>query len=172
MHILIVGPRQVGKSTLINKIISSVNRPVWGFVTKKETHLLDPEHGHPIHIYDADGPHIQTKDNLVGYCWNQRPEVFTEVFDHFGERLLEKPPKDSLILMDEIGFMESKAEVFCKAILKLLDSDIPVIAAVKDKNTPFLDQVKSHPNCRVFYIREDNRDELFKDVLAFLQKQL
>jgi nucleoside-triphosphatase len=85
---------------------------------------------------------------------------------------MEKPPKDSLILMDEIGFMESKAEVFCKAILKLLDGDIPVIAAVKEKNTPFLDQVKSHPNCRVFYIREDNRNELFEEVLAFLQKQL
>jgi hypothetical protein len=74
--------------------------------------------------------------------------------------------------MDEIGFMESKAEVFCKAILKLLDGHIPVIAAVKDKNTPFLNQVKSHPNCRVFYIREDNRNELFEEVLTFLQNQL
>lgn len=36
MHILIVGPRQVGKSTLIDKVLKAAGRPVWGFETKKE----------------------------------------------------------------------------------------------------------------------------------------
>ena len=172
MHILIVGPRQVGKSTLINKVVQEINRPVWGFTTKKEEHLTDPDHGHPIYIYDADGPHTQSKKNLVGYCWNHHPEVYTEVFNSFAKKLECAPPKDSIILMDEIGFMESKADDFCAAIIKHLDGNVPVLAAVKDKSTPFLDMVKKHPNCKCFYISKANRDELAIEVIEYLKEQL
>lgn len=171
MHALIVGPRQVGKSTLIQKVLKDLNHPVWGFATKKETSILDPELGHPIYIYDAVGPRIQTEENLVGYCWDRRPIVYTEVFESFAQKL-QTPPKDgSVILMDELGFMESKAENFCSTVLRYLDGDIPIIAAVKDKSTPFLDAVKSHPNCKCFFISEENREELSEEVLAFMKEQ-
>ena len=73
--------------------------------------------------------------------------------------------------MDELGFMESKAENFCSTVLRYLDGDIPIIAAVKDKSTPFLDAVKSHPNCKCFFISEENREELAEEVLAFMKEQ-
>lgn len=171
MHALIVGPRQVGKSTVINKVLKSLDRPVWGFATKKESDLLDPKLGHPIYIYDAAGPRTQTKENLVGYCFNHCPLVYTEVFENHAKRLQTPPEKGSIILMDELGFMESRAEDFCKVVLKHLDGDIPVIAAVKDKSTVFLDAVKNHPNCKCFFISEENRDELAEQVIEFLQKQ-
>ena len=52
-----------------------------------------------------------------------------------------------------------------------MDGDIPVIAAVKEKSTPFLDQVKNHPNCKCFFINEENRDELTEIVISYLKKQ-
>lgn len=172
MHILIVGPRQVGKSTLINKVIQAADRPVWGFVTKKESDFLIPDHGHPVYIYDAVGPRIRSKENLVGYCWNHHPEVYTEVFNNYAKKLQCEPPKGSIILMDEIGFMESKADDFRNAILKHLNGEVPVIASVKDKSNPFLDAVKSHPNCKVFQISEENREHLTKEIITFLKKQI
>ena len=39
MHALIVGPRRVGKSTLIRKVIEALDCPVTGFETKKESNL-------------------------------------------------------------------------------------------------------------------------------------
>ena len=36
-HALIVGPRRVGKSTLIRKVIETLNYSVAGFETKKES---------------------------------------------------------------------------------------------------------------------------------------
>lgn len=171
MHVLIVGPRQVGKSTLIQKVLDAVDRPVYGFATKREDALYNPELGYPIYIYPAHGPRIQTSDNLLGYCHDRKPDVNTEVFETFAKTLQETPAAGSVILMDELGFMESDAEQFKAAVLKHMDGDIPIIAAVKEKNTPFLDQVKNHPNCKCFFINEENRDELTEIVISYLKKQ-
>ena len=40
-HALIVGPRRVGKSTLIRKVIETLNCSVAGFETKKESKMED-----------------------------------------------------------------------------------------------------------------------------------
>lgn len=172
MHVLIIGPRQVGKSTLINKVLTALNKPVWGFATKREDLLYDEQNGYPIYIYPAKGPRLQTASNLLGYCHDRKPDVNTEVFETFAAGMQTPPAHTSVILMDELGFMESKAEYFKSTVLKHMDGDIPIIAAVKEKSTPFLDQVKNHPNCKCFFINEKNRDELAKKVLEFLQEQI
>ena len=163
-HILIVGARHVGKSTLIRRVLDEIDKPIFGFETKKEDWLADEENGSPVYIYGAGEAHVQRADNLVGYCKERRFQTNTETFNRFALRLAN-PPKGSIILLDEIGFMESSSEAFCQAIMNLLDGDIPVIAAVKHNSTPFLDAVKAHPNARCFAITEENRDGLFSEVL-------
>lgn len=162
MHILVVGGRGVGKSTLIRRVLEELHCSVWGFETKKE-----PLDGGPIYIYEAGKPHAQTEENLVGYCVDQKPTVFPEAFDRFA-RKLEKP-EGEIILMDELGFMESKSESFCAAVLRLFDKNIPIIAAVKDKDTAFLQAVRSHKNAKIFFITAENRDALFDEVTAFIR---
>ena len=77
-----------------------------------------------------------------------------------------------MVELDEIGFLEAKSEAFCQAVLHLLSGDRPVIAAVKNREHPFLDAVRNHPNARCFYITAENRDTLYEEVLAFLKLQL
>ena len=45
MHALIVGDRGVGKSTLIRRVLAELNRPLFGYETKKEEQLEDPIRG-------------------------------------------------------------------------------------------------------------------------------
>ena len=71
--------------------------------------------------------------------------------------------------MDEIGSMESKSTIFCDTILRILSEPIPVLAAVKDKDTEFLQQVRNHPNCQCFYITKENRDDLLQEVLTLIK---
>ena len=68
--------------------------------------------------------------------------------------------------------MESKEKAFCDAVLERLDGDIPILAAVKDKEIPFLNQVRNHPNCKCFFITEENRDKLVDEVLEFMKNQI
>ena len=172
MHALIVGARHIGKSTLINKVIGELGCSVSGYETKKEDALADAVHGSPIYIYPAGEAHRQTAENLLGYCKDQRPEVAEHAFDGAAHLIAEAADAGDLIIMDEIGFMESSSEVFCAEIMRRLDGNKPVLAAVKDKDTPFLKAVREHPNCRCFFITEENRDELFPTVSQFVRQQL
>ena len=171
MHTLIVGARHVGKSTLIRSVIKRTGRPVYGFETVKEDALETEVLGSPIYIYPAGGAHERSEDNLVGYCKDRHPTTMTKTFDRWAERI-SAPPAGCIVLLDEIGFMESSSAAFCDAVMRLLDGDIPVIAAVKHNQTLFLDAVRQHKNCRCFYIAEDNRDALAEEVSAFVLEQL
>jgi len=173
MHVLIVGSVQVGKSTLIRKLLKELKRPVCGFETRKEGTLIHEDGGVPIYIYKAGGPYEQTKENLIGISRGGKLEIFKDAFDRFAARLAEEidVAGAEIILMDEIGHMETQSEAFCDVITKALDGDRLVIAAVKHKQKPFLEKVRNHPNARCFYVTEENRDSIGQEIVEFIQSQ-
>ncbi|HNT02934.1 MAG: nucleoside-triphosphatase [Clostridiaceae bacterium] len=163
-HILICGERGVGKSTLVNKLLLQSRRPVFGFITKK---MPPNQNGEcDVYIHPANSANLQlTHENLVGICNNGKiVTINTEVFNTVGVKLLQSPPR-GLLLMDELGFMESKASAFCSGVLAVLDGDIPVLAAVKNKETPFLKAVREHKNVELHYITTQNRDMLYQELI-------
>ena len=172
MHALIVGDRGVGKSTLIRRVLKELNCPVFGYETKKEEWLEDPLLGCPIYIYEAGKPHFQIPENLIGHHKERDVVSMTAAFDRYAPKLLSPVPGRAIVELDEVGFLETKSVAFCQAILRLLDGSTPVIAAVKNKDIPFLNAIRSHPNARCFYITAENRDALFEEVLEFMKLQL
>ena len=172
MHTLIVGDKHIGKSTLIQKVIRELGCPVAGFETKKEEGLADVEKGSPVYIYPAGKPRRQSEENLLGYSKKQQTKVFSPAFDRAAKWLADAEVPGGLLLMDEIGIMEASSEAFCAEILRRLDGGTPVLAAVKNKDHPFLAAVRHHPNCHCFSISEENREDLFPVVLEFVREQL
>ena len=167
-HILITGAQGVGKSTLIQRVLKEMGRTVYGFVTLREPSMEDPELGVPVYIHFPDEPRKYTQENLLGYGNSRRVNMVTGAFDRYAPRLLAPLPEDGVICFDELGFLESREEAFCAAVLSRLDGDIPVIAAVKDMDLSFLNQIRQHPKCQCLFISEENRDELFYEALALL----
>ncbi len=159
----------MGKSTLIRRVLASLDRPVFGFETKKEDALADEVLGSPIYIYEAGKPHTRSEENLVGHCKDQHPTTRKEAFDRYAQRL-RAPAENGIIVLDELGFMETASEDFCEAVLHLLDGQTPVIAAVKDKELPFLNKVRSHENAKCFHITRENRDTLLAQVQEFIEQ--
>jgi len=168
MHILIVGAKGVGKSTLISRILDNLNRPVFGFTTKKEDEFYDEERGSPVYIYDVRMPKVRTDENIVGFCKDRHSSPRKDAFDRYALKLREIVPNGHIVVMDEIGFMEASSDEFCDAVISLLDGDSHVIAAVKDKDIPFLKKVRAHKNCRCFYINSENRDYLYDKIMDFI----
>ncbi len=78
--------------------------------------------------------------------------------------LAQQAKKDQIIVLDEIGVMESKSEAFQKAIFQLLDGPAIVVAAVREKHTDFLDKVKNHPDNKCFEIDESNRETVYEEL--------
>lgn len=165
-HILIVGSNGVGKSTLIRSLLSGLNCPVYGVITKKEAPNADGFS--PVYMHRYGEPRRYTSDNLIGLCRERHSVAYPEAFDRFAKTM--RFPHDGVIVFDELGFMESNASVFTKAVLDTLDCAPLVIAAVRDKPTPFLDAVRSHPRAQVFRIDEQNRNALFETLSGLLQQ--
>ncbi|MBQ6431672.1 MAG: hypothetical protein IJJ99_07350 [Oscillospiraceae bacterium] len=167
-HIIIRGARGVGKSTLICRLMDAVPAKPGGFVTKKAP--PDADGVETIHIYPAGQPQIPTEENCVGACRSGRLlDRRTAVFDTLGAAYLSDTAGRNVLLMDELGFMESEALAFQQAVLNALDGDLPVLAAVKDKSTPFLERVCAHPDARVWVITPENRSKLFDELLPPLK---
>lgn len=70
--------------------------------------------------------------------------------------------------MDELGFLKNDARVFQSTVLRALDSETPVLAAVKPKDTPFLRAVRGHENAELVFIDEQNRDALLEKLLPHI----
>lgn len=171
MHALIVGANGTGKTTLIQGVLLALGRPVCGFETKKEDALADAN-GSPIYIYETGKPRRQSPENLVGSCRDRKAVPVCAGFDRFARQFSLPREGSCVVVMDEIGFLESQSPLFCSLVLSLLDGNRPVLAAVRDKDTPFLRAVRAHPNARCFSLTPENRDSLSREVLEFMKAQL
>ncbi len=163
-HILIVGSRGVGKSTLIRALLQALHQPVDGIITKKEAPFSNGFS--PVYIHRYGTERHFAPDNCIGLCREGHSKAFPESFERFCSNM--PFPSDHVIVFDELGFLESAATRFTGAVLQTLDSAPLVIAAVRDKDTPFLNAVRSHPRAAVYRIDEENRDALRETLLKKL----
>lgn len=167
-HILIVGEQGVGKSTLLQKIVSQIGRPAFGFESVKADEAVDEENGSPIHVYEIKHSKRCGAPHLTGYCKRRHMKPIDRAFDCIAPILTQEIPTDGIWVLDELGVMEhrSNSQAFCSAVLARLDGNTPVIAAVKAKSNPFLEAVRTHPNAKCFSVTPENRELLEQEILA------
>ena len=57
-------------------------------------------------------------------------------------------------------------------MIECLDGDCLVVAAVRDKKSPFLEAVRGHPRAKCFFMTPENAEALYVEVKAFLEEQI
>ncbi|MEL7603487.1 MAG: nucleoside-triphosphatase [Bacillota bacterium] len=166
LHILLTGEIGAGKSTLARRLLAHSERPLYGFVTLRQPPDADNIARTCIYPVNA-AERICSDANTVGFHDGKAPTAFPAVFDSLGVALLQAP-KEGLLLMDELGFYESAAIRFQQEVLRALDGDTPVLAVVKQRETPFLDEVRAHKNARLFTVTAEARDALYEELLPLV----
>jgi len=169
MHIFLTGEKRAGKTTLLKKIIETIGIEPKGFRTVAGEKEAD---GYEyIYIIPYGEELKKEKTQPVGA---RKKGGFPKVFDKIGVKILRDTldPAPKLIIMDELGFMESDARFFKKAVLDILDGDIPVLGVIKPRHTVFLDGIRDRDDVRVIEVTEGNRNDLKKEIEDILIEQM
>ncbi len=170
MNIFLRGIPQVGKSTIINKVLEACNIIPSGFRTLSGQRQADG-FSH-VYLHFANNPSsVESTANRVGTRMGKgNCKSYPAVFEGLGIEILSKvgPP---LILMDEIGFMENDALNYQNRILEILAGDIPVLGVIKAKETSFLSKISNHPKSVIFDVDIENREAVYQQVLLLRREQ-
>lgn len=169
-HLFLTGDIQVGKSTIISRVLRELGVPVSGFCTVAIPAKNGESDIYLIHAAGTPGD-CTPASHLAHRCPGSTPVVHAEIFLSCGVPLLTSASAP-LIVMDELGWMESGSEAFQQAVFLVLDGAIPVIGVVRDRQTPFLDAVRAHPEVEVLVVTRENREELSRVVLLRLRERL
>ena len=175
MHIFLTGDVQVGKSTIIKKTLGALHlQTLGGFRSVSVPDL--PDGAMSVYLSPSGEAHPAMGDwNRVGIrkgC-GRGIEKFPEAFERAGVQALENAETKPLILMDEVGRMESAAARFSERILALLEGSTPILGVVqKIADTPLTNAIRRHPNVRIVEVSLDNREEKAQEVLTSLDEDV
>ena len=95
-----------------------------------------------------------------------RAENLVSVFDIYGSEILRDSGKCDVIAMDELGYLESKAYMFQKAVFEHIAGDVPILGVIRSRQTDFLNAVRAHPNVTVCEVTAENRDAVLNWLLS------
>ncbi len=166
MKLLLTGLPGAGKSTIVRAMLSASGRDPRGFYTAKGAPAEDGSV--PVFLRPASG---EGEPRLVGRVYPDRAEGCPEAFDA-SAALLEGIPEGSLVVMDELGFMENRAEVFKARVLAVLAGDYDIIAVIKPRSTPFLDAVRAVGGVELVGIDETDREALRREFVGRAEREL
>ena len=166
MNLILCGGSGTGKTSAIEHVLTQFDEPIYGFWTKK----LAPNGNGVSSVYFHPCREPFGFAHLIGICKDHCAKMFPEIFDTVGVRALSNIPEGSLVLMDEIGFLENDAQAFIKAIFQILDGNYRVIAAVRDKSTPLLDAIRSHKKSICMDAAKARRDAFIAEAVDILGK--
>jgi nucleoside-triphosphatase THEP1 len=117
-------------------------------------------------LYDNDNNNtFFKKDDSSGIS-----KLDIEVFNTKGVEMLQRAfLHREIFVLNEIGFLESKAYSFTKEIVRLLDSSKIVIALVKGISCPYIDTMMLREDIELFKITEENKSNMKDNIIKLLK---
>lgn len=158
LKVLLTGPPRSGKSTLIERIVNRLDRPLAGFLTREiresgrrvgfTINTLDGQEGVLAHVGH------KSKHKVGQYGVNLAD------LDRIAVPSLQPDDPAALVIVDEIGKMECFSSRFKQAVVDLLDSDRDVLGSIALKGGTFIKNIKTRVDVEVIALTPANRDHL------------
>jgi len=168
-NILICGPPGVGKTTLVKKILENINLRAGGFYTEEIRENNRRVGFKIISLDNQEGilAHISIKNSRrVG-----RYGVNIYDLENIGVKSLSQALRDDdLIIIDEIGKMETFSDKFKDKVLDCLNSEKFVLATIGIGGDKFISKIKERKDIVLFTINIENRDRLIDRISSLILK--
>ncbi|XP_044461932.1 cancer-related nucleoside-triphosphatase homolog [Mangifera indica] len=173
---LVTGPPGVGKSTLIMRVFESlkVSNPslkVQGFYTREIRQGSERVGFEVVTLDGRTGPLASTiVSSSESHKWPTVGKYMVDVasFESLALPELQVRGDTDLFVIDEVGKMELFSSSFFPAVLKVLKSNIPLLASIpipkSGRDIPAVARLKNHPGATIFTLSQSNRDAMRENV--------
>ncbi|XP_061346101.1 uncharacterized protein LOC133291787 isoform X1 [Gastrolobium bilobum] len=181
---LVTGPPGVGKSTLIMRVFESLKASnpalkVQGFYTREVRHAgqrvgfevvtLDGRTC-PLASANISSPESLTWPSVGKY------KVDIASFESLALPELQVREDTELFIIDEVGKMELYSSSFFPAVLKVLESNIPILASIPvpkfGRDIPAVARLRNHAGATCFTLSVSNRDTVREQIRSLLEELL
>ena len=172
MHIFLQGPKRIGKSTVIRRtleiMLADMPLRLGGFFTWNGGRD-DPY----VYIRPACDSGKEERYRIASYDFVKGGLTANiAAFELEGVQLLRERTDADLIIMDELGFLESDAPAFKQAVLDVLDECVPVFGVLRLGDVEWHKEIKRNPSVALYDINFDNRDDLPQELAEALKAQI
>jgi nucleoside-triphosphatase THEP1 len=169
-NLLLTGPPGCGKSTVIEKLIARIDQSMTGFFTRE---LRDRGRRVGFSIITLCG-----KQGVLAHERSRSPVrvgkygVNVEAIDLIAVPSLSASNPTEIVVIDEIGKMECESPRFRETVLKVLDSENPVIGSIAQRGGPFIQKMRERQDVTLVGVSETNRDSLLEALLRSLPRSI
>lgn len=162
MIILITGSRNIGKTTLVQKLISTSDS-VGGYFTYPYNH--DGLYmGYMMHDISTGNEQPISVRNDVHFVAQEH------TFEGFGAELIQKAMNSDchIIVLDEIGRFEQNCPAFKKSVTDLFECDKLILMVLKKEPIPFIEEILTMKYDALFDLDECDLDHAYNEISKLL----
>ncbi|MCE7742519.1 MAG: NTPase [Candidatus Heimdallarchaeota archaeon] len=168
-NILITGYPGVGKTTLINNLVATLNKTCMGMVTN-EIREKGKRTGFKIETISGLEFPLASKHNQSSRYRVASYGVYLESIDKVIEHLEKEIQKSNpeIIVIDEIGKMELFSNSFKKFLEYCLDNKL-VLGTIMLRDNNYTRQIKERLDTVVFHLTRENRKTMEEEIMEMLK---
>ena len=159
-HLFLTGDKQVGKSTLLRRLIGYKQLDCAGFETQA-FFLNGVRRGFTLHGR-VDMPPYENDCICCARIGEKKAAPVLETFSQNGVNILKLSLESAspYILMDEIGRLESKSDAFCAQVLETLNGEKRILGVLQKCGSSLVETIMAREDVTVLTVTQKNRDEL------------
>ncbi|MCK8827287.1 nucleoside-triphosphatase [Natroniella acetigena] len=172
-NLFLTGEIKVGKSTILEKVVTDLELKVAGFKTLPYIDEKELQGFYIESMIQKQKMDSSIQDSLIAYKENDyRWTALIETFKTEGVEILKASLQstEKVILMDELGFFESEAQQFQDYVIQCLDSDKVVIGVIKPLKIEFLDRIRQRRDMKIIEVTLQNRDQAYEKFKSLLKE--
>ncbi|XP_051139720.1 uncharacterized protein LOC127257373 isoform X2 [Andrographis paniculata] len=181
---LVTGPPGVGKTTLIIRVLEALKQSnsslkIQGFYTRE---VREGAERVGFEVVTIDGRRVPLASTNASSWESQRwpnvgrYKVDVSSFESLALPELQVKEDTDLFIIDEVGKMELFSSLFLPAVLRVLESNIPLLASVPvpkfGRDIPGVARLKNHPGAVIHTLNTNNRDAMREQIFSELVDSL
>ena len=168
-HIFLTGEKQVGKSTLIQRVLDASGLVPAGFQTLP-LWIGGTRKGCYFHSLVSLGDPFQNDTPAVLRLGQREHQALPFVFESLGVLALEHSLKSPapLLLMDEMGKAEKDCPAFQRAVASCLDGEKPVLGVLQRGEYPLRERIAQREDTLILSVTEENREAALPRLISLV----